>query len=54
MNHPSPAAETLAHRVREMIAAGRIGAARPLLSALQRIGGEESALCELRARLLMK
>lgn len=55
MDHsPSPLAETLTRRVREMISAGRIGAARPLLSALQRMGGDESEMSELRARLLMK
>lgn len=49
---PDPAA--LARRVREMIDAGRVHAARPLLGALRRTAPQSAALHDLSARLLLR
>lgn len=51
-SHPDPA--ILSRRVREMIDAGRIHAARPLLGALRRTAPPSPALHDLAARLLLR
>jgi predicted TPR repeat methyltransferase len=59
--HPSPSADVhgpdpaqLARRVQEMIAAGRIHAARPLMAALRRLVPASPQLHDMQARLLLR
>ena len=47
-------AELLTARLASLIDAGRLGAARPLLSAVRRLSGPSSRLAELAARLAMR
>jgi predicted TPR repeat methyltransferase len=47
-------AETLTAQVANMVAAGRLGVARPLLAALRRMGPPSAQLTELSARLAMR
>jgi predicted TPR repeat methyltransferase len=51
-NGPDPA--QLSRRVQEMIAAGRVHAARPLMAALRRAVPPSAELCDLEARLLLR
>jgi len=55
--HPNPAHPDPAHlsrRIREMIATGRVHAARPLLGALRRMAPPSAELCDMEARLLLR
>ena len=49
---PDPA--MLGRRVRDMIAAGRVHSARPLLGALRRLTPPSPELCDMAARLLLR
>ncbi len=49
---PDPA--QLGRRIREMIATGRVHAARPLLGALRRMTPPSAELCDMEARLLLR
>ena len=54
---PSPAQPDpamLGRRIRDMIAAGRVHAARPLLGALRRMSPPSTELCDMEARLLLR
>ncbi len=44
----------LGRRIREMIATGRVHAARPLLGALRRMAPPSAELCDMEARLLLR
>lgn len=52
--HAAPDPANLARRIREMTAAGRVHAARPLLAALRRIAPPTAELCDMEARLLLR
>lgn len=51
-SRPDP--KILLRRAQELIAGGRAGAGRPLLSALERMGAEPAAVAELRGRLALQ
>jgi predicted TPR repeat methyltransferase len=54
--HPTPATPDPAHlerRIREMLASGRIHAARPLIGALRRLAPPAARLAEIEARALL-
>lgn len=52
--HATADADALARRVTELLAAGRTGAARPLLAAARRLAPAASGLAELAARLALQ
>jgi predicted TPR repeat methyltransferase len=52
VSQPDPA--HLTRRIREMIAAGRVHAARPLMGALRRMAAPSSELSEMEAQLLLR
>ncbi len=56
MRHPPPAQDVpaLVRHVRQMVAAGRLDSARPLLSAVARIAPPSAELWELEARLALR